>query len=70
MKEGVVYEGEFFSPLAAYLPGLLPKQSEVARYVYSQPPGQTLSRQRKSTTLPQYNCCKMPMFMLLILKCS
>ena len=32
MKEGVVYEGEFFSPLAAYLPGLLPKQSEIARY--------------------------------------
>jgi hypothetical protein len=32
MKKGVVYEGEFFSPLAAYLPGLLPKQSEVARF--------------------------------------
>ena len=31
IKEGVIYDGEFFSPLAAYLPGMLPKESEVAR---------------------------------------
>ena len=31
MREGVVYEGQFFSPLAAYLPGLLPRESEIAR---------------------------------------
>ena len=33
VKEGEVFEGEFFSPLAAYLPGMLPKESEVARCV-------------------------------------
>ena len=31
-KEAEIYNGEFHSPLAAFLPGLLPKQSEVARY--------------------------------------
>ena len=31
IREGLIYDGEFFSPLAAFLPGLLPKESEMAR---------------------------------------
>ena len=33
IKEGVIYDGKFRSPLAAYLPGMLPRESEEARYL-------------------------------------
>ena len=52
LKEGAVYEGEFFSPLAAYLPGLLPKQAEVARYIISLPHSQNKQQFFFKTTTP------------------